>query len=431
MSKHLTLTDRIMIATSLAGGQSINQIADTLEKNRSSISREIRKHITVVNKGAPHRVTNRCIYRMECSRRGICENNPNCQRKCSVCSKCNAVCKDYVEEKCPLLSKPPYVCNGCGSQKTCVLMKAYYYPEEADKAYRALLSEARQGYNMTTLELRNIDEQISPLLKNGQSIHHAYIVRGEMITVSESTISRLVKDRQLSATVMDQQRVVKLKPRKRLRTEKKVDRHCREGRTIEDYRAYRKENPELSVVEMDTVIGEIGGKSLLTLIFPQSEFMLAFLCDCHTAACVQSKIDYLYNNLGELFPTLFPVILTDNGTEFSNPAALETAPDGSSRTKIFYCDPMASWQKPHVERNHELIRLICPKGSSFENLTQQKVGLMMSHINSYARASLSDRSPMEVFAFLHGQDTLDKLLRLVCQTPIPPENILLKPSLLK
>lgn len=431
MSKHLTLSDRITIATGLKEQKPINQIANELGKNCSTISREIRKHITLVDKGVAHRVSNRCVHRKTCNRYGICENNPNCTRKCATCSRCNSSCQDYIEEKCEHLSTPPYVCNGCKKQCSCVLRKAFYYPEKADRQYHILLSEARQGYNMTTLELRNIDEQISPLLKNGQSIHHACVVRGAFITVSESTVSRLVKDRQLSATVLDQQRVVKLKPRKRPRPEKKVDRHCREGRTIEDYLSFQKEHPEMSAVEMDSVFGQIGGKSLLTLIFPQSELMLAFLCDCNSAACVQSKIDFLCEELGLLFTTLFPVILTDNGSEFSNPTAIEIAPDGSLRTKVFYCDPMASWQKPHVERNHEFIRLIRPKGSSFDDLTQKKVGLMMSHINSYVRPSLGDRSPFEVFAFLHGQDTLERLLRLVCQSQIPPEQIVLKPSLLK
>jgi len=183
--------------------------------------------------------------------------------------------------------------------------------------------------------------------------------------------------------------------------------------------------------EMDTVIGRIGGKSLFTLIFPKSELMLAFLCDCHTAACIQSKIDLLYEGLSERFNTLFPILLTDNGSEFSNPGAIETAPDGSRRTNVFYCDPQASWQKPHVERNHEFIRLILPKGTSFDELTQEKVSLMMSHINSYARPSLGNRSPFEAFAYIHGQEALEALLRLLCLTVIAPENIVLKPSLLR
>lgn len=431
MSKHLTLSERIQIAAGLELKKPLNQIAAELGKNCSTVSREIRKHSSTIDKTAPHRIKNRCLLRFSCNLYGICKTKPDCTRKCATCSRCNANCSSFVEEKCKRLAEPPYVCNGCDEQHSCVLMKVFYYADKAEQAYRDLLSEARQGYNMTTLELRNIDTQLSPLIKNGQSIHAAFVSKGISVTVSESTVSRLIKDGQLSATVMDQQRVVKLKPRKNKQTEKKVDRHCREGRTYADFRLFMEQNPGLSAVEMDSVIGKVGGKSLLTLIFPTSELMLAFLCECHTAACVQAKIDFLYEGLGELFPELFPLILTDNGSEFSNPLAIETNSSGVQRTRLFYCDAMASWQKPHVERNHEYIRLILPKGSSFEDLTQAKVGLMMSHINSYPRASLGDKSPFEVFTYIHGQDTLDKLLRLVCQTKIDPVNIVLKPSLLR
>lgn len=431
MSKHLTLSDRITISVGLQAQKSIHQIADELGKNRSTISREIRQRAIPSDKKPAYRIANRCVHRSSCDIRHLCHDKPNCTRKCSTCGKCNQVCPNYSEEKCPQLSRPPYVCNGCSKQSSCVLMHLYYNPEKADKAYRDLLHEARKGYNMTTSELRNIDQKVSPLIKNGHSIHHAFVVEGDNLTVSERTVSRLIKDCQLSATVMDQPRVVKLKLRKSKKNAKKVDRRCREGRAIEDFRQFLENHPGMAAVEMDSVIGEIGGKSLLTLIFPQSELMLAFLCDCHTAACVQAKIDHLYEGLGEQFHSLFPVILTDNGSEFSNPSALETAPDGTQRTNIFYCDPMASWQKPHVERNHEFIRSILPKGSSFNHLTQAQIGLVMSHINSYARPSLGDRSPFEVFRFLHGDDTLQKLLHLVWQTEIEPAKIILKPSLLR
>lgn len=431
MSKHLTLSDRIQIATGLELKKSLNQIAAELEKDCSTVSREIRKHSVTVDKAAFGRIKNRCVYRYSCKLFGICQDDPDCTRKCSTCSRCNENCDSFLEEKCKRLARPPYVCNGCEELRSCVLMKAFYYADQAEQAYRELLSESRQGYNMTTLELRNIDTQLSPLIKNGQSIHAAFVAKGSSVTVSESTVSRLIKDSQLSATVMDQQRVVKLKLRKSKPTEKKVDRRCREGRTYVDYLLFLEQHPGLSAVEMDSVIGRIGGKSLLTMIFPASELMLAFLCECHTAACVQAKIECLYDELGELFPELFPLILTDNGSEFSNPLAIETDSNGKQRTRLFYCDAMASWQKPHVERNHEYIRLILPKGSSFDELTQEKVGLMMSHINSYPRASLGDRSPFEVFAYIHGQETLDKLSRLVCQMKIEGEKIVLKPSLLR
>ena len=92
---------------------------------------------------------------------------------------------------------------------------------------------------------------------------------------------------------------------------------------------------------------------------------------------------------------------------------------------------MASYQEPHVERNHEFIRLVLPQGSSFDNLSQHHFDLLMSHINSYSRKSLGDKSTFEMFAFLYGDGLLKKLLHLVCQQVIPPNDIILKPSLLK
>lgn len=131
-----------------------------------------------------------------------------------------------------------------------------------------------------------------------------------------------------------------------------------------------KDHPDSEAVQTDTVIGRIGGKSLLTVIFPKSELMLAFLCDCHTAVAVRYWFDHLFEALTPSWAVILNVILTDNGSEFSDPLALETASDGTQRAHVFYCDPMASWQKPQVERNHEFIRLILPKGSSFDHLTQ-------------------------------------------------------------
>lgn len=340
------------------------------------------------------------------------------------------MCPDYIEERCSLLLQSPYVCNGCNFLSSCVLMKKFYKPSVAQKDYREMLHSAREGYNMTTLELRNIDNVVSPLIRQGQSIHHIAVHAGDHLTVSESTVARLIRDKMLSVTVLDQPRVCKLKPRKSKPKQKKVDRACRVGRNYQDYKAFMAEHPELQAVQMDSVIGTVGGKTLLTLIFPKSELMLAFLCDFHTVACVQAWFEKLYQTLGDDFRVIFPVILTDNGSEFSNPAAIETAPDASPRTRVFYCDPMASWQKPQVERNHEFIRLILPKGSSFDKLSQSDIGRVMSHINSYSRPSLGDKSPFQTFAFLHGQKLLDKLLRLSCQTFIQPDKIVLKPSLL-
>ncbi len=120
----------------------------------------------------------------------------------------------------------------------------------------------------------------------------------------------------------------------------------REGRTYEDFES-RMKYSALSVVEMDTVKGvRERGKRLLTMIFQDNYIMLMFLLPDGKAESIKRVFDYLERGLGlERFYLLFPVILTDNGSEFKRPADLEFTDDLTPRTDIYYCDPMASWQK--------------------------------------------------------------------------------------
>jgi len=185
--------------------------------------------------------------------------------------------------------------------------------------------------------------------------------------------------------------------------------------------------PDARVVEMDSLIGRVGGKVLLTLLFRDSRLMLAFLRDRNDSQSVIDLFEQIWKQAGpDLFRRLFPILLTDNGSEFSNPRALEEAPDGTPRTRLFYCDPCASWQKGCVERNHEFLRLVLPKGTSFDNLTQTQVNTVLSHVNSYSRPALNDKAPFDLFAFTYGGDLLTRL----GLHRIPAERIVLKPALL-
>lgn len=85
------------------------------------------------------------------------------------------------------------------------------------------------------------------------------------------------------------------------------------------------------------------------------------------------------------------------------------------------------YQKGAIEVNHELIRRVLPKGTSFSDLTQKDIQLMMNYINSYKRKKLNNRTPYETFSFYHGEEILEKL---GC-AQVPASNIILKPILLK
>lgn len=427
-NKHLTNEERSQIEHLLRGRKSIKEIARILDKSPSTVSREIKKHAVPSDKSAVGRIRNRCVHRKSCMKFYLCEDKPNCKKqRCSTCNLCNSVCPEFVEEHCIRLALPPYVCNGCGTEYLCTLRKKYYLHRPAQIAYKEMLVESRVGVNISEEELLRLDEFISSLIQNGQSIHHIVVSNPDEFTCSEKSIYRYVNGCLLSARNIDMPRVCRIKPRKSKPVEHKVDKQCRVGRSYEDFLKYMDANPDTAIVEMDTVEGKKGGSVLLTLHFRSCSYMLAFLRDCNTSQTVINVFNYLYSILGkDSFQRLFPVILTDNGSEFSNPSALETADDGTRRTSIFYCDPSSPYQKPTVENNHEFIRRILPKGRSFDDLTQSDVQLMMNHINSYSREKLNDKSPYESFSFFYGQEILDRL----GATTIAPNEILLRPSLL-
>jgi IS30 family transposase len=244
---------------------------------------------------------------------------------------------------------------------------------------------------------------------------------------SEKTIYNYVGYSIFSARNIDLPRKVRYRPR-RVKCCYKVDKACRIGRTYDDFLTYMTAHHDTPIVQMDSVEGTKGGKVLLTLFFVEAEMMLAFLRDANDSRSVIDIFNRLYIELGsDIFMELFPLLLGDNGSEFSNPNEIEFDSQGNRRTRIFYCDPSSPFQKGAAENNHEFIRRIIPKGTCLDSYCQIDIDLMMDHINSYGRKKLSDKSSYEAFAFIHGEKLLNKL---GCR-PIPSKDIHLQPTLLK
>jgi IS30 family transposase len=265
-----------------------------------------------------------------------------------------------------------------------------------------------------------------PLVKQGQSIHQIYVNNLNELMCSEKTIYNYIDAGILDVKNIDLPRKVRYRPRYK-KPEFKVDKGCRINRNYLDFKNFIEEHPDTSIVQMDSVMGNMGGKVLLTIHFVDTSFMLAFLREHNTSKSVIDVFSDLTDVLGiETMRKLFPVILTDNGSEFSNPKAIEHSGD-IRMTNVFYCDPSAPYQKGAIEVNHELIRRVIPKGKSFNDLTQADVNRMMNHINSYKTKKLNDRCPYEAFSFLHGEDVLSKMGCL----RIAPENVTLTKALFK
>lgn len=427
-SKHLTLDERYIIQHMLDNSFSFKAIARKLERDCTTISKEVRTRKVSYKMGSYGHVFNDCSNLSNCQRTYLCDDLTCKKSYCRYCKKCSSFCSDYVKNVCSKIMKPPYVCNPCDSHRLCFLERSFYKALSANTAYKDLLSDSRSGFNFTEEEICRLDTFFSPLIKKGQSIHHICFNNRDVIMHSEKTIYNLIDAGLFSIRNIDLPRKVRYRPRKSNTGSFKVDKKCRVNRTYEDYQAYCSANPELSIVQMDSVIGSKGGKTLLTLHFINSNFMLAFLRDNNTARSVTDIFFDLYFLLTpSMFSALFQIVLTDNGSEFSNPRAIEYDEQDNQRSRVFYCDPGAPYQKGAAEVNHELIRRILPKGKSFDCLTQNDVNCMMSHINSYGREKLNNRSPFQLFSLLYGEDITQKLgIEL-----IPPNEIDLTPKLIK
>ena len=427
---HLTEQDRHMIANLLNAGLSPLAIAHKLKRAHSTITRELRKHRREDEENQKHK-KNFCNCRLICHKRSLCKIPPgNCPGRCSQCKliECRKYCDEYEEEVCTKLDRPPFVCNGCPDLKNCRKRKFFYQAVTAEKAYQDLLHECRKGIDVSEAEIRQYNELIRHGGHNGQSLHHIMSAHKDVFQKCSKSLYNYFNQGIFSLPRGEMPRMCMRKPRKVEKIRHKVDPKCRSGRTLADYEKYCLEHPNLPTVQMDSVIGSVGGKVLLTLQF-ECGMMLAWLRDTNNSQSVIDYFDMQERKFGpERFRRMFPIILTDNGPEFSNPTAIEISPiTGKRRTRIFYCDPNASWQKGSIENNHTNLRRILVKGCSFTRLTQQDINLVLSHLNSYIRKSYDDTPAIERFCALFVKDCLDALNLTV----IPPDDIILDPKLLK
>ena len=415
--KHLTLEEREIIEDMLKNNFNFTEIGKVIGKHRTTISKEILNH----------------RFEKETIQYGTtfanCTNINNCQF--AGCKSCNKSCKNFIERKCEILDKVPYVCNGCKKKSHCKFSKFYYRAKDADAEYKDFRTESRIGIRISQEEIYEINNIITPLIRDKhQSINHVFINHPDLLYFSKPTFYSYVNSNLFSFRNIDLARKVSYKPRKddekrRTRTESII----RIGRTYKDFLDYLTLHPYASIVEMDTVEGIKGGKVFLTLLFRNYNFMLIFLMESKTMECVEKVFINIRKTIGnDEFKRLFEVILTDNGSEFFNPISIETNYEtGEILTNVFYCDPSASYQKGSIEKNHEYIRYVIPKGNSFNHLTQEDCNLLASHINSTSRIILNNKTPYETIASLMSEDLITKFNIKFIQ----PDEVNLSSNLLK
>lgn len=361
--KHLTLDERIKIQECLAKGMTFKAIARRIGKDPTTVSKEVKAHL--------HRHTNSFVK---------------------------------TEVPCSKLLKAPFVCNACEkkSRSNCSHPRQIYLAKRAQAEYETLLIEAREGIPLTRESFYETERVISNAVRNGQHVYHA--IHANHLPVSHATVYRHIRKGYYSIGPIDLPRAVKFKPRHAKPCEY-VPKKAKVGRVFADYLAFVESDPSLGVTQLDTVIGRPGGKVIMTIHFTQSDFMCGLLMENKTAAEAARQIQELklrLNSLGFAFGSLIPLILTDNGGEFSNVSAFENDLDGHAETHMFFCDPNAPYEKPHIEKNHTLFRDIVPAGSSFDSFTQDTVNLVFSHVNAVKRKLFNGKSAFDMFTFTNS-----------------------------
>ena len=425
--KHLTIEDRIYIQNELDKGTSFKDIARFLCKDPTTISKEVkaRRASDWFHKGTFLNAKNFCTKRFRCKKTNACNKILLCGVKCASCPTCNQTCPDFQKERCSKLDRAPYVCNGCSKKiNHCTIAHKYTYNARfADRKYRECLKDSRSGIAMTRQELHKKDKIITPLIAQGQSPYQIVANHPEL-NLSVRSVYNYLDMGLLTARNVDLKRKVKFKPRK-VHKSQISDRRVFNGRTYADFQQLHLE----SFVEMDTVHSAVGSsKTLLTFFFTREKLFLAFLMNRNTEGSVRLVLNRLEKRFGTFdFLSLFEYILTDRGAEFGDPDSLETGVTGIQRTNIYYCDPMRSGQKGGIEQAHTMLRMILPKRTTFEFLTQWDVNLITSHINSTPRESLNGRTPYDVALEAFGEDVL-KAFQL---KRIDPDKVILTPKLIR
>ena len=425
--KHLTLEDRKYIERSLNEGLSFKDIARYLCKDPTTISKEVKLHRLDdwFHKGPFYNKKNFCEKRYRCNKTNACNKIILCGVRCTTCPTCNHTCPDFVREHCNRLDKAPYVCNGCTKDiRRCTIAHKYHYDAIfADRKYRENLSSSRAGINMSKQELREKDSIITPLIYQGQSPYQILTNHPEL-DMSVRTMYTYLDEGILSARNIDLKRKVKFKPRKVHKTQIK-DRSVFLGRTYADFQALELDH----FAEMDTVHSSRESKRvILTFFLTREKLFLAFIMNRCTKGAVKLIFNKLEHQMGTYdFLTLFSTILTDRGSEFGDPESLEIGMDGIQRSDIYYCDPMRSGQKGGIEQAHTMLRMVLPKGTSFEFLTQWDLRMIVDHINATPRKILGGRTPYDIALENYGPDIL-KALQL---RRVAPDEVNLTPKLIR
>jgi len=418
---HITLDDRVNIQAAIAKNLSLAQTSIILSKSRSTIFREIVNNCTYKN---GEKLCKTCLHSNECKYRMFYNKN--------------FICNKFEYLSCNKWKTFPYTCNGCSKYGQCLNTKRVYDCKKAHDKALFNLSYSRTSCKLLNDSFEKLDETVSQLIKNGQSLwmiwnNNEWIKRiCSLSTLKRAIYKGLFKAKAFELPCYTRYKKVNYSEKyqyARLKNEKikHIDRLF--GRTYSDFRKFVNANPKKLIWEYDSVEGKKYDKQdILTITLAKYRFQFGILIKKHNPVSVLDVMNWLKSIFKEKFQKIFEINLSDNGTEFDYFDQTEIDDNTGERIcRVFFTNPYKATDKARCERNHRYIRRFTPKFESLEWMTQEDVNLMFSHINSTPRKSNKNKTPYELVLKDLGLDFLEK----IGIKYINPNDVCLKPWIFK
>jgi len=407
----MDLSKRMIIQNQLNQGHTASDIASILKVHKSTISREIKNYRYLCFKGE-----NKPSICSKCERNAFCNLKHRCgsilcSNKCVGC-KSLEVCSHFKLIVCNIETRYPFVCNNCRYIHICRRNHYLYDARKANESSIEIRRVTRQGINLSNDEYLSLDKTIKDGVDKGQSIYHIW--KSNDVGKCLKTIYNYINSGKLSIKSIDLPRAVTLKKRHssllskyEYNENKNID---RSHRMYADWLIYQARKRIIIYWEMDFLGAPIKSEQeILSLIIPQFEFVYLIAIQNPTKEKVIDVFDDLQEKLGDDFSKLFEAILTDRDSKFNSFQDIECDHNGVIRTRIFFCNPASSTQKPFVENINNQLRSVFKKGVKLSDITQTQCNEISSNLNSRFLNSIDGKRPVDLFVEYFGLEILDKL----------------------
>lgn len=353
--KHLNLKDRYVIEMFYTSKFNESFIATFLNKDRSTINREIARGLIVYEN----------LTSLKSYKKGM----------------------QYIEFYSANEGQKKYDLNRVKSRKPFKLEKDLKLAE----AVKSLLEGLEKDENGAKIKL-------SPDIIANYSKQH--LILETKTTICSSTIYNSAHRRIAGLTINSLpfgRKYYKPNKYKKVESEKTVNKKDRIS--IEDMPIEIKENKVITHFQGDSVIGQRNGKNntVLTFANPANQFVIVMRSENKTAEStvkILDKLEYTIPNLNEIMQSL----LLDNGTEFSRINEMKRSVKGDKdRFVIYFAHAYASYERGCNENKNRMIRKYIPKGKLIENYTDKEIFNISVKINNLPRKKLNYKTPLQLY----------------------------------